>query len=194
MVSHFNGVQAAGKSGESESEANTGIASNAGQARFVFPELVAEASNGLTTSCSFDTCGDAVHSWEDMLYSKDSLEAGSQRLDSQRRSGECPKQLHERRHALTKLQPKQFGQCCLLGALNFIGIYWLRQSIGGGGLLEISNRGLHTTADSVLAVLYFYAKLFFVLPLGRLGIVVAFNFFINKRNKRRASLAKALEE
>mmetsp|Transcript_6162 Transcript_6162/g.12862 ORF Transcript_6162/g.12862 Transcript_6162/m.12862 type:complete len:592 (-) Transcript_6162:12-1787(-) len=195
VVSHFNGVPAASESDYNGVGDNTG-----GKARFVFPELIAEAASGMTWSRDFYTCDHTASSWDNILYSNpSSLEGPGQRLDGGNGSQQClddyPKQLFERPHVLTKLQRKQFGQCVVLGALNYIGVYWLRQSIRPGGLLEISNQALlFTTADGVLSVLHFYAKLFFALPLGRLALIVLCNYFISERNRRRASLAEALEK
>jgi hypothetical protein len=202
VVSHFNGVPVV--AGE-RSTSN-------GKARFIFPELMSEASTGVNPSTmnSFSHLYPdlSMLSWENMLFAKDSFVLGgtSSRSDSslgqqhqqQRSSSErfhaCPDQLYEKYHVLTKLQPKQFWQCCLLGSLNFIGIFWLRQSIGRGGLLEISNRAFYATADGILAVLYFYAKLFFALPLARVVVFVACcNYFVRKRNERRAGVASAVK-
>ena len=76
-------------------------------------------------------------------------------------------------------------------------LYWniLAKTIHGrGGLLEISKRALYATADGILAVLYFYSKLFFALPLARLVVfVVCCNYcFVRRRNERRAGVASEL--
>lgn len=198
VVSHFNGVPVL------EGDATTCSRSTTnGKARFLFPELMAEAST--TTSTTVNSFSHlypdlSPSTWEHMLYAKDSPFAlGGNASDDQRLSlrdglNACPDQLYEKYFVLTKLQSKQFGQCCLLGLLNFIGIFWLRQSIGRDGLLEISNRALYTTADGILAVLYFYAKLFFALPLARLVVfVVCYNYcFVRRRNERRAGVAGEL--
>ena len=200
VVSHFNGVPVL------EGDAST----TNGKARFIFPELMAEASTMTTEINSFSHLYPDLSpfTWERMLYANGSLFAlgngnttsssigtSTQRPLSMRDGfNACPDQLYEKYHVLTKLQSKQFFQCCLLGFLNFIGIFWLRQSIGRGGLLEISNRPLYATADGILAVLYFYSKLFFALPLARLVVfVVCCNYcFVRRRNVRRAAVASEL--
>ena len=200
VVSHFNGVPVL----EGNDATTCSRSTTSSKARFIFPELMAEASM-TTTANSFSHLYPDLSPfvWERMLYAKDSPYAlggntngsGNQRSLSMRDGfNACPDQLYEKYHVLTKLQSKQFGQCCLLGFLNFIGIFWLRQSIGRGGLLEISNRALYATADGILAVLYFYSKLFFALPLARLVVfVVCCNYcFVRRRNERRAGVASEL--
>ena len=200
VVSHFNGVPVL----EGNDATTCSRSTTSSKARFIFPELMAEASM-TTTANSFSHLYPDLSPfvWERMLYAKDSPHAlggntngsGNQRSLSMRDGfNACPDQLYEKYHVLTKLQSKQFGQCCLLGFLNFVGIFWLRQSIGRGGLLEISNRALYVTADGISAVLYFYSKLFFALPLARLVVfVVCCNYcFVRRRNERRAGVASEL--
>ena len=155
---------------------------------------MAEASTGMSMIAFSHLYPDlSPLSWENMLFAKDTLTFAPRSQEAFHDA--CPDQLFEKYYVLSKLQSKQFGQCCLLGSLNFIGIGWLRQSIGRGGLLEISNRGLCVIADGVLAVLYFYAKLFFALPLARLVVfVICCNYFVRRRNERRTIVAKALED
>ena len=200
VVSHFNGVPVL--EGDTSSRSTTN-----GKARFIFPELMAETSSGIINPTMTLNSFSHVYpdlsplTWETMIYAKDSSfllggSASSRDHPSTTRNGlnACPDQLYEKYHVLTKLQSKQFGQVLLLGSLNFIGIFWLRQSIGRGGLLEISNRRLYATADGILAVLYFYAKLFFALPLARLVVfVLCCNIFVRRRNERRAGVASELE-
>ena len=183
VVSHFNGVPVL-TAADDRSTTN-------GKARFIFPELMAEASTEINTFGHLYPDLSSL-SWENMLFAKDTLTFAPRSQEAFHDA--CPDQLFEKYYVLSKLQSKQFGQCCLLGSLNFIGIVWLRQSIGRGGLLEISNRGLCVIADGVLAVLYFYAKLFFALPLARLVVfVICCNYFVRRRNERRTIVAKALD-
>ena len=186
VVSHFNGVPVL--------TAANGKSMTNGKARFIFPELMAEASTGMSMNAYSHLYPDlSPLSWDNMLFAKDTLTFAPRSQEAFHDA--CPDQLYEKYYVLSKLQSKQFGQCCLLGSLNFIGIIWLRQSIGRGGLLEISNRTLYVIADGVLAVLYFYAKLFFALPLARLVVfVICCNYFVRRRNERRTIFAKALED
>ena len=186
IVSHFNGVPVL-TAADGKSTANE-------KARFIFPELMAEASTGMSMNAFSHLYPDlSPLSWENMLFAKDTLTFAPRSQEAVHDA--CPDQLYEKYYVLSKLQSKQFGQCCLLGSLNFIGIVWLRQSIGRDGLLQISNRTLYVIADGILAVLYFYAKLFFALPLARLVVfVVCCNYFVRRRNERRTIVAKALED
>jgi hypothetical protein len=173
IVAHFNGVP-------KQNDFYTG-----GKARFVFPELVAESSH-VTQYDDYLDMDDG--SFEYILYTN------AITILPPRRSA-LPSFLQERRFRLTQLQSKQFFHCLGLGALNWIGVVWLRQSLRVGGVLEQAINGGPVVAVLLrwlCPVLIFYANLFFALPIGRFGVVLALNSLRERRNRRRADLAEAL--
>ena len=173
IVTHFNGVP-------KENDCNTG-----GKARFVFPELVAESSH-VTQYDDYQDLDDG--SFEYILYSNAITILPPQRST-------LPSFLQERRYRLTQLQSKQFFHCLGLGALNWIGVVWLRQSLQVGGILEQAVNGGPVVAvllHWLCPVLIFYANLFFALPIGRFVVVLALNSLREGRNRRRADLVEAL--
>jgi hypothetical protein len=100
----------------------------------------------------------------------------------------------EQRHVLTKLSRKQFGQCCILNILNYIGILMLWKSIEKGGILEIKNVALFGAASTVLSMLKFYARLFFTVPFSRAVVILVLNFRVTKRNEKRRFFAEQLSK
>jgi len=102
-----------------------------------------------------------------------------------------PKYLKEHKHTLTQLTPNNFYTCLALGIVNYIGILWLKtNAIGDGGILELSSSIFGTLLKYLVSFLYFYAKLFLLLPFFRLVIVIIMNVRIDGRNGRRVKLAE----
>jgi len=183
-------------------------------ARFCFPELMAEmeydlnsaSRNFLTISTSEyapPSSTNTNYSIGSILY-KEEDEVGT--VDF---SCDIPRYLYERPFVLTQLTRRQFGQCMLLGLLNFIGIVWVQNAMMPGGLLELpsdSSSGIRIRQRkrltnsgwaifsfmimALLKVLRFYALLFFVLPVFRLVIVLIRNVGVARRNERRASFCR----
>ena len=175
FVAHFNGVPSRNDS-----------FSNTGEARFVFPELIAESSHATQYEEVSNMDDD---SFEHIFYTKEVIVMPPLRQSS------LPSSLQERRYRLTSLQSKQFFHCMGLGSLNWIGVIWLRQSLQVGGILEQvieSGPVMALLLDWLCPVLIFYANLFFALPLGRLGVVLILNSLRECRNRRRSDLAEAL--
>ena len=103
-----------------------------------------------------------------------------------------PKFLYERRHVLTKLTQSEFKKCILLNVLNYIGLLILWKSIhADGAVLKIQDKTSfkYHIIKSMLLMLFFYAKLFFALPLLRMITLMVLNRNINTRNARRESFA-----
>jgi hypothetical protein len=125
-----------------------------------------------------------------------------------------PQYLYENPKFFTQLSQQQFGQCCFLGLLNYIGILSVQAALDPGGLFDLTliaglddAAGSNATTSSrrrrrqnntllvfacafvlkLLKVLRFYANLFVVLPLLRLGMVLITNYCIERRNQRRLS-------
>ena len=208
VVSHFNGRPSPlGQGGEKAD-------GDAGAARFVFPELVAGSVRAgadlFFSSMSVTDADDTSNSDKELLFSSDEGPSPSGGGGWTIRGGVAPRSaespagaqapsrippfLRERRHVLTRMNPRQFSQCCLLGVLNFAGVLLLRGSIGKGGLLEIRAGALYSVARDMLGVFVFYAKVFILLPLGRLGLICWLNSRVDRRNARRKAAAKRLLE
>ena len=174
IVAHYNGVP----------EQNDSF-NNTSKAKFVFPELVAEA-NHVT---QFDDTLDLDDGTFDYLLFNPAVT-----IVPQQRS--ClPSFLQERRYRLTHLQSKQLFHCIGLGALNWIGVVCLRQSLQFGGILQQAMNGSPVVTflvDWLCPVLIFYANLFFILPVGRLGVILILNWFREGRNRKRSEIAEAL--
>ena len=106
-----------------------------------------------------------------------------------------PKYLHERRHVLTESTQAQFKKCILLNVVNYIRLLILWKSIHEeGAVLKIQDKTTfkYNIIKSILLVLFFYAKLFFVIPLIRMITLMVLNRNIDARNARRESFASAL--
>jgi len=186
IVSHFNGVPIA---------SNANVESSL--ARFVFPELVSEAVSGYADSKVGTGIVDTDNSWHSFFYVPENMMGYStpgqplSRLASP--ETDVPTRLVEGHHVLTKLIGKQFGQCCILNALNYIGIIMLWKTIEKGGVLEITNGPTFSFVSGMLSVLQFYAKLFFAIPLFRAAIIAVMNLRINQSNERRRCFAEIVE-
>lgn len=195
IVSHFNGKPASSSQKDPKEEA-----------RFVFPELMAEAESGdlfgppsKRTVADYDSAENLLFVRTSSLLSLSAPEGGRtlgspvSTVDDDD-SAHPPPQLYlrERRHVLTKLDQSQFGRCCLLGFLNAVGVRWLSSSVRRGGLLYIRNATLFGAADGLLGVLRFYSVLFLALPLGRLGVISLLNRGVEERNRRRRGVAEEL--
>ena len=181
IVSHFNGRPIAEDLAQPDAR----------KARFVFPELLAESS----TVIKYDELPDPDDgSWEYLFYSGD---ASAMWTRTSGRSSELPSSLQEKRYVLTKLEKNQFQQCVILGVLNFIGVFWLRQSLKPGGVLDVTSEAVRYAAAflqrGLMPVLHFYSILFFILPIGRFILIVMLNIIREKRNRRRADFAHALK-
>jgi len=169
IVAHFHGRPLAKDSTEPDSKA-----------RFVFPELMAESSSVM----NYDEAHDPDDgTWEYLLYSGDVIVTQTRTIG---KSYQLPSSLQERRYLLTMLEKKQFQQCVLLGTLNYIGVLWLRQSLGWRHTLCLFDARPHASASFLFTYL-------FLLPLARLLIVIILNAIRGRRNRRRADFAHALK-
>lgn len=181
IVSHFNGIPTKEKGGGDESSVSRESENfDLRKARFAFPELMAESR--VTTRYEHVEEKDDG-SWEALLYDKSDTSSG-------RRTSGIPTYLKEERYKFTRLAPKQFLHCVVLGILNLVGVIWFGQSLSSGGVIEVvpgSPLAIFLLAW-LLPVLKFYAVLFFAVPGARLLLIVVLNHFRQQRNKRRALL------
>jgi len=201
IVSYFNG-KPVDVGSETSGDQFSGM-----DARFCFPEIVAEmdcqklvtlGSSEFAPPMSFNNDRANLAS---ILYKEEEYNFGS----SANASNEIPEYLYERPFFLTELSRQQFGQCVLLGLLNFVGVIWVHSAMMPGGLLEIPVAATARTRSGsgpliifasllvlkLLNILRFYAGLFFMLPLCRLAIVMIRNYGVEKRNKRRSNFVRA---
>jgi hypothetical protein len=195
VVSYFNGIPSI------KAQTNNGpnaADTNPSQALFDFPELIAESHVGVRydDSSIWERTGEveADNLWENLFYRKDLSVPASTPLSSSGRlrgsSTSIPQYLVERRNVFTALTRNQFFHCLTIGTLNFVGVIWFAQSLQSGGILE---QCLGTFGDilktGLIPVLWFYARLFFAIPISRLLYVVIWNHLCRQRNLRRQGLA-----
>jgi hypothetical protein len=177
VVAHFNGVPT------NEQEEGGAIKS-----RFIFPELMAESSAvGRYEAPLGDNDDDGT--WASLLYAKEPVSS------PRRKTLETPCSLKEVYYKLTTLSSQQLIHCSLLGFLNLIGVLWLSRSIEKGGIIEVQDGSPMAgfLRKGLLPLLRFYAVLFFVLPGGRLLLILVLNSLRRQRNVRRENLARALK-
>lgn len=187
MVNYFNGKPFYQSGGDQ--------CSNNMDARFSFPELVAEFECQTLLSLSsskFVGSLDDTGKFVSILYKEEiELDIGSP-IDT---FSVTPAWLYEKPFVLTELTQQQFGLCVLLGLLNLVGILWVQNATMPGGLFEFSTTGGDGTLVSIasllvsklLNILRFYAGFFLALPLFRLAIVLIRNYNCKVRNERRRS-------
>ncbi|KAL9188731.1 hypothetical protein ACHAXT_007109 [Thalassiosira profunda] len=189
IVTYFNGRPV------DSDEASSGL-----DARFCFPEIVSEMDCQRLVTLGGSKFAPPAFSGSrplsTILYRDEGADFGS----SENASGGIPDYLYEQPLVLTELSREHFGQCALLGLLNFVGVIWIRNAMAPGGLLELSaarsrNGSLMALASilvlKLMNVLRFYAVLFFMLPFCRLVIVLVRNWLVERRNKRRLSFVRS---
>ena len=187
IVAHFNGIPAA------EPAVPAVESDDPRKARFIFPELMAESALVATHYCeSTTTFGEDNGTWQAMLYSSNPTDEARMRRNTRVATSTVPSYLKEERYRFTQLTLQQLLHCLALGTLNWLGVFWLHQSVAPGGLLQLppstSSWFAALIRSGLLPVLHFYARLFFVLPTGRLLLVMALNRRRYERNQRRARL------
>lgn len=182
IVTYFNGKPADCKS-------ETARDSKGMAARFYFPELVAEMDcQKLVTLGSSVFAPPTGDNMSTILYVED---GGRNFGASGNASTDIPDYLYEQPLFLTELSREQFGQCTLLGLLNLVGVFWIKNAMLPGALLELPTTGFASMLIfKLFSILQFYACMFFLLPLGRLVIVLIRNHLADKRNKRRLSFVR----
>jgi hypothetical protein len=171
IVSHFNGIP---------SQASP--VQDMVMATFIFPELMAESE--LSVQYVHSPVSDDG-TWADILYAKD------EGIVSNSKKTELPDHYREERCRFTNLTRGQLSLCVTLGILNLIGVVWLGQSVGKGGVLELEKKSALATilVGILLPLLRSYGLLFLALPAARLISIILVNVGRKRRNDRRQTLA-----
>lgn len=173
IVTHFGGVPI----GQSETE-RLHL-----KMRFSFPELLSESKHSYR-DLSISTLARTDDHFDMRTFFFVPTVQLSSPLNMRQPNGFY---LIEHMHRLTKLDKRQFTQCIMLNAINYVGIIILFKSIGKGGSLEVQDAATYTVLSSFLSILDFYAKLFFAIPTVR-GILIAYlNYKRSQRNKQRSN-------
>lgn len=203
IVSYFNGIPTT--TTQTHDEDNTddkgGVVDNPLEAKFIFPELCAEASVATRYDPGEDDTDDGT--WASILYSTTThSSAGARASPTVRRVqasstslSSLPQYLKENRYKFTQLTYQQLVQCVVLGSLNLIGVVWVGQMISPGGVLDfIATIPLWNLffCRGLYPILRFYAVLFFMLPIGRLIVIIILNSLRKERNRRRINMLTEL--
>jgi hypothetical protein len=197
IVSHFNGVPA-----PSPTNTSTKSRPEAHLARFYFPELASESRYATLYERpgghDDDDNDDEGGSWNSILC-RDNSTPETRRMTAKslrdtESESDIPIAITERRYKFTSLQTDHFLYCVFLGLLNLVGVIWLRASLEPNGVLYIEDGtvGASMLKRGLMPVLSFYSVLFFVLPLGRLLVIIFLNRRRRVRNQQRKALALAL--
>jgi len=188
VVAYFNGVPSSKTTSENESTNDLST--------FDFPELTAEGQ----ISVRYDdpliwerhTSNDAGNRGLNLFYSNnDSSSIPS--TARQRVPPGTPKFLYEQAKSFSSLSRNQFFHCLLITLLNFIGVVWFAQSLEPGGILADTLGGFGSSLKKwLIPILWFYARLFLVIPFARLVYILASNKLRQQRNEKRENLARIL--
>jgi hypothetical protein len=186
VVAHFNGVPS-DSTGQPQDDSHW-------KPFFDFPELVAEGSEGVFYDDpriweQTRTSSDDDSRWENFFYNKDS----SSTVRTAHAST-LPIFLFEQSQSFSLLTRSQFFRCLLIVILNFVGVIWCTQTVAPGGILHDNLNVAFKNAlrSCLIPVLWFYARLFLLIPFSRMIFLLLRNKQRQKRNRRRLDLAKSL--
>jgi hypothetical protein len=189
VVAHFNGVPFS-----HDNNNNNTTRQDQSKALFSFPELIAEGQTGVRYdddpqfwNC-FTASGERSR-WENLFYASESN--STSRVV---RPGTLPKFMYEQSKSFTTLSMNQFIHCLSVAVLNFIGVIWFAQSLEHGGVLAENLGGFGRTLKlRLIPILWFYARLFLIIPLVRIVYVLTWNELCHQRNQRREILSSILD-
>ncbi len=202
IVAHFNGVPSSKSIVENDATAQDQEQSGP-NALFEFPELISEGNLGVRYDDNrmWGTDSDeGKQGWDDFFYKSNSTSRnvlGSNlsrnHCSSSNRTVTIPEYLCEQPKAFSALSRNQFFSCLLLVVLNCVGVIWFSRSLEPGGILEQNLGALGGLLKTGLVpVLWFYARLFILIPTGRLLLVIVHNERCKQRNQKRKFLASQL--
>jgi len=185
IITHFNGVPYMA----AQQSSSDGNSASHDAYHFVFPELILSESDGLNKENDQSPLeAEDNNAPNSFFYTNNTGYTLSTQMVAR---SQMKNYLHENRYVLTKLTKSDFYRCILMNTFNFIGLLMIWNSIQDG-VLEIRDK--HSLQFNIikylLLLLMFYAKLFFILPLGRMLILLVLNHNIKTRNERRMSFAK----
>jgi hypothetical protein len=197
VVAHFNGVPSSHDDTTKQDQT---------KALFNFPELIAEGH----MSTRYDdpqlwNCYTTIserNRWENFFYvttessSTTSSTASTASPNNMRRGSTIPKFLYEQYKPYTTLSRNQFTHCSSIAILNFVGVIWFAQSLQPGGILEdtLPDGFVKILKVGLIPILWFYARLFLIIPLARLIYIFIWNELCQQRNHMREILSNSLEE
>lgn len=175
IVAHFNGVP---------SQADAQSPTNAA---FRFPEVLAESPT--LKRDSGPSLSDDPLSWDQFLFVSPSLPSSKSSRNDQ------IKYFVEKYYMFSTLTKENLVQCAALGALNLIGVVWLKASLSKGGVLELPDNSIAWGVNRILVpILLWYACLFLLVPLARMCVFLILNKRRLRRNVLRRMLATQLQE
>ena len=213
IVSHFHGVPLhtsnQNKEADDDNYKNDDSDNKMLLARFIFPELVSESAVALRYDATDQENNirtelqEEGYHWTSVLYDPQqqqispsslprTLYRNHQHYDDDDDSF-FPSYYHEPLRSYTDLTFSQFASCLSMGVLNILGVVWLRQAtkVGTGVMDEVVEfRAVaRVLRNSLVPVLWFYARLFWMLALSRLIYVMWCNRCIRQRNQHRRAWA-----
>ena len=190
VVAYFNGVPCSSSSADGLEQKDDS------KALFEFPELLSESyldvryDDPLMWDRHIESTNQSL---KDFFYTSVNPSVDfSARLQVSSNTA-IPKYLYEQRKIFSSLSRNQFLCCLLVATLNFFGVIWFSHSLDSGGALK-QNLGKFGCVLKVgfIPVLWFYARLFVIIPISRLVYVGACNELCRRRNQKRKQLALEL--
>ena len=189
VVAYFNGVPCSSSTDGQEQKDES-------KALFQFPELLSESyldvryDDPLMWERSIDGTNQSL---KDFFYTSvnPSIDFSARLQVSSNTT--IPKYLYEQRKVFSTLSRNQFSCCLLAATLNFFGVIWFNHSLEGGVLKQNLGRFGSILKVGFVPVLWFYARLFVIIPISRLVYFGACNELCIRRNQKRKQLALELK-
>ena len=187
IVSHFHGVPLLPPSVQQPS--------NIMQSRFRFPELVSESAIALQHDENSSDTASPMDFASFLCSHPQAIQSPGNRTNEL--TDDFPAFYYEPERSFTMLTLPQFMSCVTLGVLNFVGVLWFRQATGDGGVMNevVEFQALtKMLRHSLVPVLWFYARLFWLLALSRLVYLLLCNRRIRQGNRNRQAWALVLQQ
>jgi hypothetical protein len=189
VVAYFNGVPCSSSTDGQEQKDES-------KALFQFPELLSESyldvryDDPLMWERSVDGTNQSL---KDFFYNSVNPSVDfSARLQVSSNTT-IPKYLYEQRKIFSTLSRNHFLCCLLVATLNFFGVIWFNHSLESGILKQNLGRFGSVLKVGFIPVLWFYARLFVIIPISRLVYLGACNELCKRRNQKRKQLALELK-
>eukprot|EP00536_Pseudo-nitzschia_multiseries_P010258 jgi/Psemu1/202726/e_gw1.306.55.1 len=197
IVSYFNGVPCSIIDTDDHNTAQE----NASKALFDFPELISESHRvyyddpQMWDRAIEETKGDLGRFFylNEVPSAHGSGSTSARRQTSSKMPRTLPTYLYEQHKTFSSLSRNQFVCCFLITTLNCLGVIWFSRSLELGGILQ---QNLGAVGDFLKAglvpILWFYARLFVMIPASRVVYLLAYNELCKRRNLKRKCLASVL--